>query len=532
LATTTLPHTFRDAAYRDALALLQNPQHAALLTRLQRGIEKEGLRCNNDGVISQKSHPKGLGSTLTHPSITTDYSEALLEFITPVYRSGHEAIACLDIAHRFAFSQMDAELIWPSSMPCILEGEMSIPIATYGSSNLGQLKHVYRHGLWHRYGRTMQCIAGIHYNFSLPDELWPILKALDNRPDESMQSFISRRYFGLIRNFRRYSWLLLYLFGASPAVSSSFLAGREHNLDTLHQHTLYKPYATSLRMSDLGYQNNAQSSLRVCYNSVDDYVATLGDAIHVQVDEYEKLGVRNNDGVYQQLNTHLLQIENEFYSDIRPKRIARQGEKPLEALDKFGVEYIEVRNTDLNPFMPVGIDVPQTAFMDLFLCYCLLQSSDAIADNEYQDIQTNQQRTVMRGREPGLTLICQGEERSLQQWGLALLDDMQTLAQQMDTANHHSFHIDTLGQQGLKLTDPSHTPSAQVLAALQEQGLEFSEFTLQQARQHRKALSQPLAAEVNRHWQTLARQSLDEQARIEASDTLSFEDFLADYLKR
>ncbi|MDO6680755.1 glutamate--cysteine ligase [Oceanobacter sp. 5_MG-2023] len=532
MATTTLPRAFQDTAYRDALALLQNPQHAALLTRLQRGIEKEGLRCNNDGIISQKPHPTGLGSTLTHPSITTDYSEALLEFITPVYRSGHEAIACLDVAHRFAFSQMDAELIWPSSMPCILEGEMSIPIATYGSSNLGQLKHVYRHGLWHRYGRTMQCIAGIHYNFSLPDELWPILKALDNQPDESLQDFISRRYFGLIRNFRRYSWLLLYLFGASPAVCSSFLAGREHNLDTLHKHTLYLPYATSLRMSDLGYQNNAQSSLRVCYNSVENYVETLGDAINVQVDDYEKLGVQDQHGVYQQLNTHLLQIENEFYSDIRPKRIAKNDEKPLEALNTFGVEYIEVRNTDLNPFMPVGIDVPQTTFMDLFLCYCLLQSSDTIEDDEYLQIQTNQQRTVMRGREPGLTLLSQGQERNLQQWGLALLDDMQALAQQMDSANQHSFHIDSLGQQRLKLADAAHTPSAKVLAALQEQKLEFSEFTLQQARQHRKALSQPLAPEVHRHWQALARQSLQEQAQIEASDTLSFEDFLADYLQR
>ena len=122
------------ATYNDLLAQLSLPTNLPLLTQLNRGIEKEGLRASNQGIISQTPHPKGLGSALTHPSITTDYSESLLEFITPVMASAHEAHAYLDVAHRFAYSQMDAEVIWPSSMPCILQGEMSIPIAYYGLS--------------------------------------------------------------------------------------------------------------------------------------------------------------------------------------------------------------------------------------------------------------------------------------------------------------------------------------------------------------------------------------------------------------
>jgi len=348
----------------------------------------------------------------------------------------------------------------------------------------------------------------------------------------SRQDYISSRYFGLLRNFRRYSWLLVYLFGASPAVCSTFLAGQKHQLDTLHQHTLYLPYATSLRMSDLGYQSNAQSSLRVCYNQVDSYIETLGEAVNVPVELYQGIGVKDEQGQYKQLNTNLLQIENEFYSDVRPKRVARHGEKPLEALGEFGVEYIEVRCTDLNPFLPLGIDVPQSSFMDLFLCYCLLHSSPDSDEMEYERMQENLNATVMEGRKPGLTLSDGGQERTLTAWGEALLDDMSALASLMDQANGHTFHTDALNQQRLKLADSDLTPSAQVLNTLKEQNLEFSEFTLQQALKHRATLSQPLDAQVQQQWADEAKRSLQAQAELERSDTLNFDDYLAQFLRR
>lgn len=518
------------ATYDALLTLLSDAQHLPLLTRLQRGLEKEGLRCDAQGHIAQTPHPKGLGSALTHPSITTDYSESLLEFITPVFQSAHEALAYLEVAHRFTYSHLHGEMVWPSSMPCILNGELSVPIADYGTSNLGKLKHVYRHGLWHRYGRIMQAISGIHYNFSLPDDLLQLLADQENRACDT--DFVSTRYLRMIRNFRRYGWLLMYLFGASPAVCKTFLEGRQHNLDTLHRHTLYAPYATSLRMSDLGYQNNAQSGLMVCHNSLASYIDTLSKALTIPVPEYEAIGVQDEHGEYRQLNTNLLQIENEYYSNIRPKRVGDSGEKPLQALARAGIQYIEVRSTDVNPFLPMGIDVPQMHFLDIFLTWCALSDSPDITEDEYDRIQTNFSRTVYEGRRPGLLLETATGSRSLQEWALALIEEMRPLAGLFDQAHGHSFHRDTLAQQKLKIADADLTPSARVLRILQDEGIEFAELTLRQAQQHRKLLSEPLGEAVKKQWQEMAARSLEDQATLEASDTLSFADYMSAYLKR
>lgn len=520
------------ASYESALALLSQPQHLSLLTRLQRGLEKEGLRCDASGKIAQTPHARGLGSALTHPSITTDYSESLLEFITPVFPSAHEANAYLEIAHRFAYSQMGSEMIWPASMPCILNGEMSIPIADYGTSNLGKLKHVYRHGLWHRYGRVMQAISGIHYNFSLPDDLLELLAKEEGRNAD--KDFVSERYLRLIRNFRRYGWLLMYLFGASPAICRTFLAGHEHSLEPLHQHTLHAPYATSLRMSDLGYQNSAQSDLRVCHNSLDSYITTLSKALAIPVERYEEIGVQGDDGEYRQLNTNMLQIENEYYSNIRPKRIGEAGEKPLQSLARAGIQYIEVRSTDVNPFLPLGIDIPQMHFLDIFLTWCALSDSPNIYDTECKQTEENFSKVVYDGRRPGLMLSrgANNEAISLEDWGRALIEEMRPLAKMMDAAHHHNFHQDTLNQQVIKLADSERTPSAKVLRILKDENLEFAELTLRQAKAHRDTLSEPLAENIAATWQKMAADSLTAQAEMEAADDMPFAEYLADYLKR
>jgi len=230
---------------------------AATLAGIRRGIEKESLRISTDGTLAQTPHPAALGSALTHPYITTDYSEALLEFITPPSTELHKPLEFLEQLHRYVYSHIGDEVLWVNSMPCMIRNDADVPVAQYGSSNVGRMKSVYREGLGHRYGRKMQTIAGIHYNFSYPEEFWKLNQVLEGESGP-LQDYISKRYFDLTRNFQRYSWLLVYLFGASPALCKSFLAGREHQLDTF-DHTLFKPNATSLRMSDLGYQNNAQS---------------------------------------------------------------------------------------------------------------------------------------------------------------------------------------------------------------------------------------------------------------------------------
>jgi glutamate--cysteine ligase len=521
--------------YTQLLTSLREQNQLSLLGRIQRGIEKEGLRCESNGNLSQTPHPQALGSALTHPSITTDYSESLLEFITPVFDNAKETLKFMHNLHQFSYQNMGDELIWPASMPCILNGEESIPIAQYGYSNIGQLKHAYRHGLWHRYGRTMQAIAGIHYNFSMPDALWPLMYKEKNQSEanaEQLKDFISTQYFGLIRNFRRNSWLLSYLFGASPALCSSFLDGEKHALDKFKQHTYYLPYATSLRMSDLGYQNNAQAELIVCYNSLENYVETLSKAVTQPVAAYKKIGMQEEDGQYKQLNTSLLQIENEYYSDIRPKRIGNGDEKPLQALANHGVEYIEVRCTDINPFLTLGMDETHIHFLDVFLTHCLFSHSPDLNNDDYVEIKANQNASVMQGRNPELTLKKNGQSIGLRQWGSDLLTELATLASCMDEASGNKRYSDALAQQQAKLDDDSLTPSAQYLAKMKADNLEFSELTLTLAQQRASEFKQPLSEELNQEMQQQAKQSLRQQAEIEAGDQIDFSSFLKQYLTR
>jgi glutamate--cysteine ligase len=331
----------------------------ATLQGMRRGIEKESLRAQANGALALTPHPAALGSALTNPHITTDFSESQVELITGVHASVESCLDELTQAHQFTYhvlKEAGDEMLWVSSMPCGLPTDETIPIGRYGSSNIGRSKSVYRAGLSHRYGRRMQTISGIHYNWSMPD-------------------VSSEAYFALIRNFRRHAFLLLYLFGASPAVCSSFVAGRPHELQSLNDHTMYMPYATSLRMGRLGYQSDAQASIAVSFNSLDGYAASLQDALTRPYPAYETIGVRNPGGDYNQLSTGLLQIENEFYGTIRPKRVIQPGERPLHALRERGVEYIEVRLMDLDPFIPVGITMQTMRFLDVFLLHCLLADS-------------------------------------------------------------------------------------------------------------------------------------------------------------
>jgi glutamate--cysteine ligase len=227
-----------------------------MLRGIHRGIEKESLRVRPDGMLSDRPHPQGLGSALTHPHITTDFSESQPELITGVHRDIGACLQQLTEIHQIVYRNIGDEILWGASMPCGLPDDDSIPIGRYGVSNVGTAKTVYRQGLANRYGRRMQTISGIHYNFSLPEEAWPQLQRADGRSGPG-QDYQTEVYFALIRNFRRHSWLLLYLFGASPAVCGSFVEDRLHGLEALKPGVMYLPYATSLRMGPLGYQSDA-----------------------------------------------------------------------------------------------------------------------------------------------------------------------------------------------------------------------------------------------------------------------------------
>jgi glutamate--cysteine ligase len=514
------------------LALLDDDQVRPLLAQGLRGIERETLRVDPHGKLARTPHPSSLGAALTHPQITTDYAEALLEFITPAENDIALTLQQLDTIHRFAYSKLGDEMLWSESMPCALPPEPEIDIAWYGNSHLGMLKHVYRRGLALRYGKAMQCIAGIHYNYSLSEKLWQVFASAENFKGTSCNpatEFQSESYIALIRNFRRYSWLLMYLFGASPALSTDFLRGRPHKLDTLSDDTLYLPYATSLRMSDLGYQNDAQSGLTPHENCLDSYVTTLMEAVKRPYPPYDALGTKK-DGQWIQLNTNVLQIENEYYSTIRPKRVIRTGERPIQALCRRGVQYIEVRCMDVDPFEPVGISLETGRFLDAFLLFCALDDSPRIDADESRIHAQNFALAVKEGRRPGLALNRRGEQVSLQAWGEELLNRIAPVAALLDDDAADGVHATALAAQRAKLANPELTPSSRVLAALGQHGNSFAAFGLQQSRQHAEYFrdSSLMPAEQNM-FAEMAAASLAEQALMESAQTGSFDDFVEAY---
>lgn len=508
--------------------------HAALLGGAKRGLEKEALRVSPEGKIAQTPHPVALGSALTHPYITTDFSEALLEFITPPSSSIDAMLEWMDEIHRYSCGILKAqdELLWMASMPCVIDGEDLIPLANYGSSNSARMKHLYRKGLGYRYGRTMQTIAGIHYNYSLPDDFWMALQNYEGANHLSLREYRTARYFDLIRNFRRYFWLLLYLFGAAPAICPTFVKSRKHSLQRMGNHSLYFPFATSLRMGELGYQSQAQDRLIVDYNSLDGYIQSLLGALTTSHPPYEKIGAFR-DGEYFQLNTNLLQIENEFYSTIRPKRTTKRGETPIKALRENGVEYIEVRSIDINPFHPLGIDAVQSHFIEIFLLFCLLEESPPTHTDEYRQIAENQRNVVNEGRNPHLDVFCHGSRVNIRKCAKNLLDHMIEVARISDRGMKTTRHTDAVEKQYDKLVDETLTPSSRMLSLMQSQGKSYFEMAWHLSKQHEaEFLDRPLSQQRHDDFVGLARQSILDQKAIEASDTISFEEYLKNYFSQ
>ncbi len=515
--------------FHESLQRYHLPEFDSSWGAIRRGIEKESLRISPEGHISQGPHPQALGSALTNPYITTDFAEALLEFITPAYTDIDECLSVLENIHRFSLQNLDNdELLWVASMPCPLSSDAEIPIAEYGSSNIGRMKNLYRRGLHNRYGSLMQVIAGLHYNFSMPEEFWGPYQAICG-DTQSLQEFRTEKYLHLIRNFHRYSWLLIYLFGASPAACKCFVQGREHGLEEFDDYSLYLPNATCLRMGNLGYKSDAQKSLFVCYNELQSYVDCLYNAMHEPYGEYEAIGHKKN-GEYLQINTSLLQLENEFYSTIRPKRVVKSGERPLDALINGGIEYVEVRALDLNPYLPLGIDGVEVRFLDTFLLHCLLSDSPQCNEREFFEVASNLSKVVEHGRDPALMLSEEDNAISLRQWADDLLNDMAHSAALLDQTHNSNEYNAALQQQLAKVADDSLTPSGQMLKEMKEDNLSFFEFSMARSRAARDALqATELSAETQQSFSEASSQSLTRQQEIEAADTQSFDDFLAEW---
>jgi glutamate--cysteine ligase len=491
-----------------------------------KGIEKESLRVRRDGYLSDRPHPKALGSALTNRFITTDYSEALLEFVTPTFSNTWEALRFLCDVHQFSYSGLGDELLWATSMPCRIPADREIPLAYYGESNIGRMKTIYRNGLGYRYGRTMQTIAGVHFNYSLPGAFWAVYKDLEQSNDDD-QEFRSRSYLGLIRNFRRFGWLVLYLFGASPAVCKSFGEAEASALESLDGETLYAPFSTSLRMSDLGYSNNTQARLNISLNNLDEYIDDLVNAMNTPEPLYEAIGLKN-DGEYRQLSVNQLQIENEYYSPVRPKRVAQSGERPTAALRRGGIEYVEIRSLDMNVFDPVGVNQNVMRFMEALLVYCLLEDSPAFSRSDYEEAAGNHTATAKRGRDPSFELSRDGTSVSLSTWAKEILHDVKTVAQLIDRGDGQDVYTRSVDAQIQLVADPDTTPSARLLWELTDGQMSFFEFAMACAVGHKHYFADLVALPEERQAEFVdeAGDSLRRQREIEASDDISLEEYL------
>lgn len=523
----TAPST--DRVFERRLDTLVNSGESGLFLDGKKGLEKESLRVTACGHIAQTPHPPALGSALASAHITTDYSEALIELVTPPFSESWELLQYLCDLHQFVYRNLGDELLWATSMPCVLDGDASIPIGNYGSSNIGRMKHVYRSGLGLRYGRVMQAISGVHFNFSFGERFWPVLHEAWRAKTQG-RAFTDEAYFALLRNYRRHGWLVLYLFGASPAMCKTFFKGREPapGLEELDPNTLYLPFATTLRMSDLGYRNKSQADVSVSVNSLDEYVRDLSELISTPSPEFERLGVEVG-GKWRQLSANVLQIENEYYSFIRPKRVPRRDERPTRALQRGGVQYVEMRSLDVGLFDPVGVNRHTLHFLEAFAALCVLKDSPPIDRAMEHVLDANQVLVARRGREPGLALDFNGRRREMKSWALQILDEMQGLCELLDRGDPQRPYATALAVQRERVADPGATPSARLLDEITTSGEAFFHFALRLSQQHRDYfadLHPPNEAQLEA-FRSEAAESHDLQRKIEQADDLPFDQFVA-----
>ncbi|AGH82294.1 glutamate--cysteine ligase [Psychromonas sp. CNPT3] len=515
--------------FKQRLAVIeQQPQS---IIGLGRGIEREALRVDENAHLSQKSHPYAFGSALCHSSITTDYAESLLEFITPVAKTVPQLFDYLNDIHHYVAKNLDVnETLWPISMPCYVNDQSAVELAQYGSSNVGRMKTTYRQGLSNRYGSMMQIISGVHYNFSLPNDFWPVWAEIHDSPLSGKERQ-SAGYLGLMRNYFRYGWVIPFLFGASPAICRSFIQGKETLFDfqEFDEECIYLPYATSLRLSDLGYTSSEQAALNIAYNSLPEYITSVRDALQHKSPEFKKLGIKNA-GNYVQLNDNVLQIENELYASIRPKRVLNEGETPSQALHARGVEYIEIRSLDVNPFEKVGISEEQVYFLDLFLIWCAMRPSDSLTKAEEQHYAKNFDCVVTQGRKPDLQLEIEGSTKTIAAWGEMLSEELQQLAVVLDKNSPDNQYSDAIKHISVRFDKTELTSSARVLSHLTGQNRSKCSLALELSKEYKKQLiAQDYRCYSDAYFEQQKTLSLQKQAQKEQADVLNFDDYLEQY---
>lgn len=484
------------------------------------GIERETLRTNPDATLAMTAHPAALGSAYTHPNITTDYAEALPEIVTDPKHTPDEAYQQLLQLHQFCAQNIGQELLWPASMPCILpKNSDDITIGYYGNSNGAKMRRLYRKGLAVRYGKEMQMIAGIHFNYSPPQALWQQLAEADN--ETLNQAYINRRYMGALRAINSQAWLINYLYGASPAVHDSFIPAKNMLHPFPGEHTLGWKNATSLRMSELGYQNKVQ--FVISFNDLDTYIRDLAYAVTTPAPRFEHLGLYAQDGSRQQISTHILQIANEYYTAARPKQPIQNNELPGIALKARGIAYIELRLPDCNPEDPCGISLTQLYNFETFMLWAILNPDPIHNHCIRNENDHNRLRAACCGLSENFSIKHNGRDISARRQAKNILDQMQIIAEQLDNerGNDHAINALTILKEELK---SGETLPHRVQKDLTHQS--FIDYAQTCQAQHLEILQTPLPEHIQEKLTAQAVASIKKQEEIEATTQENFETYL------
>ena len=380
------------------------------------GIEKESQRVHSDGSIVTSSHPKAFGNRRFHPYIQTDFAESQLELVTPPMKKLEDTLRWLSAIHEVTLRTLpENEFIFPFSMPAGLPPEEHIKVAQLDNHE----DVAYREHLVQSYGKYKQMVCGIHYNFQIDPKFIEALFHAQNET-QSAVDFQNDFYLKIAKNFLRYQWILLYLFSATPTVEEKYFRG---NLP-LKPHQ----YVRSLRSGKYGYVNDPK--IHVSYDSLQEYVETL------------EHWVKSGD----------LIAEKEFYSSVR----LRGAKKARDLLEK-GIQYLEFRLFDLNPFAPYGMELADTKFIHYFIL--LMVWLDDTADQE--GIKLGKARLAEVAwedpREQSVYAV-EGE--------LVLLEMLKMLEQLNVSDEIKTIVKDKLGQ----FADPSQTLCAKVVSAIEQVG--------------------------------------------------------------
>lgn len=514
-------------------SLLKLKLYPNILCDISRGIERETLRITKNGNLSNSDHPCSLGKSLTHPWITTDFSESLLEFITPVHKNVKYILKFLRDLHRYTARSLDNEFMWPLSMPCYIKNQDQIRIAQYGISNIGKFKSLYRKGLKNRYGSLMQTISGVHYNFSFPIKFWEIF--FDTKNLKNKREKISNAYLCLVRNYYRYGWIILYLFGSSPAMCNTFLTQvkkTDIHFEKNNKETCYLPYATSLRMSDVGYTNKFQNQLKITFNNLKSYISFLKKAKNKPSLDFLKIGLKDKNNQFLQINSNYLQIENELYTPIRLKRKQINDESLSDALLNRGIEYLEIRALDVNPFNVIGINSSQIYFLDLFLIWCLLIEAPKIDEKEFVSCKKNWNKIILEGRKPGQLIEFENGKsmKPLKEVGYVLFSDLIKIVNMLDIEKNSVYY--RILYKLIKMFDnPDLTYSGKILPLMLKKGI--NEYGLELAKKYyKKLVSESYEIVTNKDFLNAKINSINQQFVIEENDEIDFQEYLFSYLDK